>query len=34
MNTIQNERFIQVKDTANGMVFRNGKWALADAIGI
>ena len=30
---MQNERFIQVKGTANGMVFRNGKWALADAIG-
>lgn len=33
MNTIQNERFIQVKGTANGMVFRNGKWALADVEG-
>lgn len=33
MSLLQNENIIRMEGTANSMVFRNGKWALADAEG-
>jgi hypothetical protein len=33
MSSLQNENIIRMEGTANSMVFRNGKWALADAEG-